>query len=373
MATSPPSGQDGSDRDHDLGDAVTEERPGIERPVTPVPHSVFSVSNVAPKDRFGVWKESISCIFDVEPDRGLEPEEFLATVEASLFGELMLARTTSVRQSWARSPLTIARDGMDHYMIQLFVEGEMEAEHKRGSTSVQGKSLVVFDLSQEVSSRTSNFTNLSLIVPRDALAGLLMSPDEQHMRTVSAQNPVVALLIDHMIGLERMKACISAAQARDLASATTALVAACLNDSGTGAPSGIQGPSVPQMMVVRRMIEQHLDDPGLSVDRIAQMAGISRTRLYSLFEPTGGVNAYVRERRLRGAFSALLDTRKRHRPIYDIAAECGFSNESAFSRAFRRRFGCSPREARHDLVIPHGRRGGADSRRYEYWLHQLSA
>ena len=52
MAASLPSGQDGSDRDHDLGDAVTEERPGIERPVTPVPHSVFSVSNVAPKDRF---------------------------------------------------------------------------------------------------------------------------------------------------------------------------------------------------------------------------------------------------------------------------------------------------------------------------------
>jgi AraC-like DNA-binding protein len=136
----------------------------------------------------------------------------------------------------------------------------------------------------------------------------------------------------------------------------------------------MQEGSIPQMIAIKRLIEEHLNDPRLSVARIAQMAGVSRTKLYAIFEPLGGVNAYVRERRLRSALGALLDSRKRHRPIYEIAAECGFANESAFSRAFRHRFGCSPREAREDTAIPHAWSGGATpGRRYEHWLHQLSA
>lgn len=342
--------------------------------VTPVPQAVFSVSGVAEKDRFGLWKESISCIFDVEYDRDFPRDEFHARVEASLFGELMLARTTSTCQLWTRSSSTVARDGMDHYMIQLFVEGGMEAEHRRGSTLVENRSLVVFDLAQEMSSRTSCFSNLSLIVPRDALAGHLRFPDEQHMRTLPASIPVVALLIDHMIGLERMKDQIAVAQARDIAAATVALAAACLNGSEPNAPSRMREASVPRMIAIKRLIQQHLSDPNLSVNRIAQMAGISRTKLYAIFEPIGGVNAYVREKRLRNALGALLDSRKQYRPIYEIAAECGFANESAFSRAFRHRFGCSPREVREDIAIPQDLRAGAmGGRLYEHWLHRLSA
>lgn len=345
-----------------------------ESPVTPVPHAVFCVSDVGAQDRFALWKESIACIFDVELDRDFPKEAFRGRVEASLFGELMLARATSSRQSWARAASTIARDCMDHYMIQLFVEGGMEAWHRRGSTSVQGGSLVVFDLAQEVSSRTPDFTNLSLIIPREAVADCLRQPDEQHMRCLPGQNPVVSLLIDHIAGLERMKHSVSAEQAREIASATTALVAACLNSSGANAAPAAQEACVPQTLLVRRTIEQHLADPDLSVAGITRMAGISRTRLYALFEPAGGVKHYVRERRLRRALGMLLDARKRYRPIYEIAAACGFANESAFSRAFRQRFGCSPREAREDAALPAAFRDGEISGRcYEDWLHHLAA
>jgi AraC-like DNA-binding protein len=344
-----------------------------ERSVKPVPQARFCVSDVAPRDRFAVWKESISCIFDVELGSDVPREQFDARLDATLFGDLMLARTTSSGQSWTRSESAIARDGMDHYMIQLFVEGGMEAEHRRGNTVVQGRSLVVFDLAQEMSSRTPEFTNLSLILPRDMLAGILNRPDDQHMRTLPAENPVVSLLHDHMVGLQRMKALIPAAQGSHIASATTALVAACLNGCDAGA-SETPETAVPQTILAKRMIERSLGDSSLSVAAIASAAGISRTRLYALFEPMGGVKGYVRERRLRRALGILLDTRKQYRPIYDVAAECGFVNESAFSRAFRQRFGCSPREARETSAVPiPGRDGETPGQRYEHWLHHLAA
>nr|WP_304363719.1 AraC family transcriptional regulator [Jiella sp. LLJ827] len=336
------------------------------------PHSVFSVQAVSPRERFAFWKESIACVFDVEADPDVRGHDFSAELEATLLGDMMLARTTTLGQSWRRSASTIARDGMDHYMIQLFVEGGMETDHRNGSASVGERSLVVFDLSQEVASQTSRFTNLSLIIPRGSLVDALNMPDDQHMRVLPGRNPLVGMLIDHMMSLERVRTSVSVPQAREISAATTSLVAACLNGAMEGRTQGKEGSAAAQIILVKRLIERHLGDSAFSVAQICQMAGISRTKLYSLFEPLGGVTGYVRERRLRRALSALTEPRNQYRPIYEIAAGCGFTNESAFSRAFRQRFGFSPREARQQgnsaLATPGGM---LDDRRYEHWLHHL--
>ncbi|WP_139798381.1 helix-turn-helix domain-containing protein [Fulvimarina manganoxydans] len=338
-----------------------------------MPHAVFSVRDVSPKERFGAWKESISCIFDVETEREARRRDFDAQVEASLLGDLMLARTTSLGQSWTRSASTIARDGMDHYMIQLFVEGGMEADHRHGNASIGDRSLVVFDLSQEVISQTSDFTNLSLIIPRQALARSLNRPDDQHMRSLRGDDPLVGLLFQHMLSLEKMRGAISIPQAQEISTATVALTAACLNGSASDDAGDQEGFETARIIGVKRLIEANLDDFDLNAARIAHMAGLSRTKLYSLFEPLGGVTAYLRERRLRRALSSLTAPRNRYKAISEIAATCGFANESAFSRAFRQRFDCSPSEMRRrDVGAPMTSHFETlKGRRYEHWLHHL--
>ena len=73
---------------------------------------------------------------------------------------------------------------------------------------------------------------------------------------------------------------------------------------------------------------------------------MSRATLYRLFEPLGGVSSYIQERRLARAYAALIHPAHRHRPIYDIAFDCGFASEAHFSRAFRLFFGLPPSELR---------------------------
>jgi AraC-like DNA-binding protein len=186
---------------------------------------------------------------------------------------------------------------------------------------------------------------------------------------------MAALLRDHLMSLHRLAGRMTAAQALEVGPLTVALAAACLNGSAAATPGGDGAVSFARLTVVKRAIEHNLDDPGLSVERIARMVGMSRTMLYQAFEPMGGVAAYVRERRLRRAMALLVDPRQRHRTIYGIAMACGFLNESAFGRAFRRRFGMSPRDARHGgvAVTPPPRTGGDLDRRYELWLNQLAA
>lgn len=353
--------------------AATQHRTD-DRSVPRVPHAVFSVDEAAPRERYALWKESISCIFEVEAERELRQERFSASVDAHMFGQVMLAQTTTLRQTWNRSASTMARDGMDHYMIQLFVEGGMEADHRGGVATMKQGGLIVFDLAQEMVSRTDSFTNLSLIVSRDMLGPLLRAPDDQHMRTLSAHEPLTALLREHMLSLKRHGSCLPADQATEIGPAVAALAAACLNGTPQDTPGARQVLEVAHMTRIKRVIEGRLDDPALSVETIVHLVGASRSKLYSLFEPVGGVGTYVRERRLRRALLALMDEGQDHRPIFDVALDCGFTSESGFSRSFRRRYGAAPSEVRRDRVAL--RSGLPDSsgpdRRYEHWLSHLA-
>lgn len=342
----------------------------------PVPHSVFSVESVPENERFAVWRESIACIFEVEAERDVRGSAFAASLDAHMLGPLLLARTRTLAQRWTRSPATIARDGMDHYMIQLYESGHMICEHDRGTTDLAPGGLVVFDLSRQVVSRTDNFCNLSLVLPRPMLEGLLTLPDDQHMRVLHANQPMVALLRDHMCSLKRIAGQVGAAQAQELAPATAALAAACLNGSLDDLPLGPGRPTLRETTLVaraKRFIEDNLAHPDLTPARVASATGVSRTRLYDLFEPYGGVAAHIRERRLRRALLVLTDPAAADRPIYDIALDCGFASDATFSRLFRERFGLSPREARSEgfrRVSTAAPAYGVD-RRYENWLNRL--
>ena len=99
---------------------------------------------------------------------------------------------------------------------------------------------------------------------------------------------------------------------------------------------------------LRRMatayIDRYLAERTLSPESIAAALRLSRSTLYRLFEPDGGVASYVIARRLDRCFDAIAQGRGAH--VGAIAFAHGFASEAHFSRAFRARFGISPREVR---------------------------
>lgn len=91
-----------------------------------------------------------------------------------------------------------------------------------------------------------------------------------------------------------------------------------------------------------RLIDSRLLDPGLNAAQLAPALGLSRASLYRLFRDQGGVNAYLRERRLQNARETLARRTGRHPTVAEVAQAHGFPNVSYFSRAFRAAFGHSP-------------------------------
>jgi AraC family transcriptional regulator len=91
-------------------------------------------------------------------------------------------------------------------------------------------------------------------------------------------------------------------------------------------------------------IESWLKDscgPSVSVERLAELCGISASHLMRAFKQTTGrtVHSYVESVRIEKARQLLVENRL---PLKAIATELGFSTASSFSFAFRRATGGTP-------------------------------
>jgi len=339
----------------------------------PVLHACFSVNHLSDGTRYDVWRDSISCIFDVSRSRTQQQTEpFHATVDAYMMGGIMYGVAETTAQDWRRSSVAIGRDGMDHYMIQIQEEGLQQLEGRHNTVTPALPSVIVYDLSQELHSQTTAFRNTTLVVPRGLLENMLTAPDDQHLRVLDSRQPMAGLLRDHMLSLKRHLSGITLQQAGTLASFTADLIAACLNAEPAADHASPPPSDRVRLVALRRDIERRLADETLTPADLCTRFNLSRTRLYELFGPFGGVSAYIKERRLRAALLMLIDPKEAATPISSIARRFLFS-DSDFSRAFNRRYGVSPRTARQEgLEAPGPIADQGLDRRYEHWLRSLS-
>ena len=97
-------------------------------------------------------------------------------------------------------------------------------------------------------------------------------------------------------------------------------------------------------------IEQELDQP-LTLARVAARAGLSPYHFSRLFTARMGrsVMAHVRGRRLVRAARRLCNDPELR--LVDLALDCGFESQEAFTRAFKRVFGVSPGRFRSGFAV----------------------
>lgn len=99
-----------------------------------------------------------------------------------------------------------------------------------------------------------------------------------------------------------------------------------------------------EIVCAARFMTEHYTDAITSTD-IAAAAGFSPNYLSRKFrEATGfGLHEYLVFLRLRHAAQLLAETEK---SVTEIALQCGFSDSNYFKDAFKKNYGCTPREYR---------------------------
>jgi AraC-like DNA-binding protein len=117
----------------------------------------------------------------------------------------------------------------------------------------------------------------------------------------------------------------------------------------------------------------------VGVEAVCRHFRVSRSTVYRLFEPLGGVRQFINGARLERCYGQLRGADPRCVKIADIASSWGFDDASSFSRRFRSRFGVAPSEVfgtaldqTEDVAAQADWTGARLNRDYTNWLRQAS-
>jgi AraC-like DNA-binding protein len=335
----------------------------------------FSTRDLATDTQFAAWQAHVAPLVDVSLPHGISVDEgFSADHTAWNLGSMLFVQQHAPAHSYVRSASKLRSNPIDHWVVVLPRTGQAWTEVNEGVAESQPGKVEFRSLGHPFRGRATESKSVILYIPRDLFTDAAATLDAKNNSVLLGN--FANLVIDYVNGIEARLRTLTADDIPSVIQATRDMILAGLFPS---ARRGVeQQLNIALMERARRYVQRNLNSPALTPDALCRELGVSRTRLYRLFEPSGGVLHYIQKRRLLSTHAALSDPANRQR-IIDIAESAGFSSAANFSRAFSSEFGYSPREARN--VATPARLGHAVSsleqqdknRSFEEWLRMLGS
>ncbi len=314
--------------------------------------------------RLEAWRQAVSTVFDLE---GVDPAAFDCGMRSWNLGPVVLGEFWSTGNRFVRSKAKIAGSGLDHYVVQLLTRGRSTVKSGAPEGDWPVGSVRILDMTRPLETEAAGFANLSLVVPRTALEPLVSAPADLHGLVLALGSSPGIILSGFMRTLADRADHLDLTEAEAMGQGAAALVASCFGPSALGRDTGRASGAVVNRALIQGFIEARLGDPNLGAAAICAHFGLSRATLYRLFEPLGGVNAYMRTRRLNRAYQELRRAANGQTRVSAIARDLGFQSIASFSRDFRARFGVAPLEARRAAAAePDARSDG-----FRRWIESL--
>lgn len=327
-----------------------EEESGTQLPPALVPLT-FSTHSLSRRDQFGAWQTLVAPLVDVTlPDSASPDEGFPADHTAWNLGGMLIVQQQAPAHSYVRSDAKLRASPIDHWYLVLLRSGRTWTEVDGRVTANQSGKMEFRSLGHAFRGRATEAGSLLLYLPRELFEHESAAMDARNNSILEGN--MANLLIEYINGVEARLHTLTEADLPRIVQATHDMIVACLSPLKDQKAVAEQLAGVALMERARRYVQRNLNAADLTPDAMCRALGISRTRLYQLFEASGGVNHYIQRRRLLAAHAALSDPEETRR-IIDIAQDVGFTSAANFSRAFTKEFGYSPREARNAPNISH--------------------
>lgn len=281
--------------------------------------------------------------FDFERPAFASDQAFAASTEIFLMPDITVSWAKITASRFTRTMRTIAARGTDQILVVCYRSGYFDMTAGGQTRRVEAGELAFIDLSQETTIEAPLVDTISIAISRRKLEAMVPLLDTAH-GFVRPNDVLAGLLRTTLEGIVATGPHMPVVDARGIAGAVLQLVAACLEPLSRQSGETGPGRSTASLVAIKAFIEQHLFEPTLGPPALLEAFGVTRSTLYRMFEPLGGVSAHITRRRLNDAFRQLSDTLQQKRRISQLSSELGFSHPSAFTRAFKETFGLSPRD-----------------------------
>ncbi len=306
----------------------------------------LSTDDLAPRERAPQWREWVWSHFGGLDSDLYGDTTFDGHIAAARAGDVVLTRLEANRHRVLRTPEMARKSDAGYIKIVAPWQGNAGVEQAGRQAWVRPGSWTLYDTSGSYTvSNPERSNHLIVMVPKAAVLSRDLRLEPLMARQAGGQSGISRVALDTMRSTYQELPHMSADAARGAGELITQLVRLSLQEL-----AGQTSATTQQMALRDRVLDfvaQHLHEPGLTIERIAQALNCSKRLLHNAFAGDEDTLAGTIQRlRLEACVRTLRDPAQHTRAITDIALGAGFNNLSHFSRVFRQHTGFSPRDFR---------------------------
>jgi AraC-like DNA-binding protein len=310
--------------------------------------TVYRTTGTPPASRFEYWRSLMRQHFALSSGCSGNVGRFDADLSVNRLGPVTVMDMMAPWQRWTRAQRHLRSDPHDEFVLTVMQSGHGSLE-QAGRLAVQRPGVIsIFDTSKPYEYVQCGET-LCVEIPRQMLLSRLHGSVPLAVPH-SAESSLGKLLWEMLKTVNCNELPVGAPVGSLVGSSLICIVAALIETSLDRPIEAAEDLLVLPLERVRQYIRQHLGNPALSVESIAKANALSPRTLTRLFaaEATSPMR-WVWEERLAASKRALSEG-GHGLSVTDVAFANGFSDLSHFSRAFKSRYGSTPKEVADSVV-----------------------
>lgn len=309
--------------------------------------TTISTADIAPQDR----REWMHHVLRSEYTRA----EVTPPADGSLFNEMTFYPWDALRLDVIRSnAITINRyahephhASQDTYLAVALLSGNYLLEQNGREVFLQPGDMTIYDTTQPHRIHCSReFSKLLVSIPRSMLRSRLAGVEHCTAVRIPGDQGIGAVTANLIHSTARQAATLKQSEFTALAENSLDLLTLSLASVRPQNYTLSRSRSL-SLARVKDFVERHLQDADLDTLQVAIGTGLSARYINDLFrDENTSLMRFVWQRRLEHCRQDMLSPLHNGHRISEIALHWGFNDFSHFSRAFKQRFGCAPRDFR---------------------------
>ena len=316
----------------------------METPILPQMPALLDLSTVSADLRAGLWALTAPSFFPGLSLHDMPAEAPVGQIQSIAMGGGSLWSVLSAPVLVNYSPAHGASESGSNISLLLQVDGSsLVGQNHRACRLVPGDMCLIderfpFHLQGETCNQI-----IFLRMPRRAVLGRHPYLEHCTARALDVEDPGAQLLRDTLLHTVQTAPDLREEQRGSVLTAMVHLLGAATAPRGEARDDANW-----RVRAALAFIETQLGDADLTAEQVATAQGVSRRRLDQVLRRSLGrsVTAHIWTRRLEQAAADLTDPRYQGQAVSQIAFANGFEDAAHFSRAFKGRFGRTPRDWR---------------------------
>ncbi len=302
--------------------------------------------------RLSLWQDIVCDVFvelDCRSDAG---DSFRGAITSTGLGPLHCSDVTSSRQRVFRTPARIRRARDERVLVALGVSGAGQVIQDGREAVIEPGQFALYDTTRPYELRfEADFIQTVIQLPRAEVLRRIGATERLTATTFAVDRPLERLTADFLRGCARTAGALGADVGDRLSGQALDLLATTLAERAEAVSFGSTSHRAATLFRVKAQIEARLGDGELTIGQVAAALGLSPRYVNDLLADDGtSFRRHLLARRLEHCRRALAAPAQAHLQIGEIAYRWGFNDLAHFSRAFKERFGLSPRAWRAAAV-----------------------